>query len=189
MDEPKDEPMTYRMSVVLVVYFVTLSVLFIYLIINSWPTSDITPTQNMSDSSTLNIFSLNFSVSTEIRLIWIVALSGGLGSILHGLSSLVQYRAYSQLTKNWTLWYFARPFIGSTLALIVYFTVRGGFLTVSANAESMNIYGIAAVSGLSGLFTEPMMRKLRDALDALFGIKKDVKVPDDKEENNKKKER
>ncbi len=61
-----------------------------------------------------------------------------------------------------------RPSIGLPLALIFYFAVRGGFLAAGSDASDLNPFGIGAVSGLVGMFSDHAERFLRKAFENLF---------------------
>jgi hypothetical protein len=68
-----------------------------------------------------------------------------------------------------------RPFIGAALALLIYFVIRGGFITgtalpqESASAASfINPFGIAALAGLAGLFAKQATDKLDEVFSTLF---------------------
>ena len=60
--------------------------------------------------------------------------------------------------------------MGMAIALILYFVVRGGLvlLSVETNTSGLNPYGIAALAGLSGMFSKQATDKLRDIFDNLF---------------------
>ena len=160
-------PMSRQKTLGLMAYFCVLAGLVIYLLIRAWPP------ETTSGSSDLVIFGLKFTVAYEVRLIIIVVLSGALGSTVHGISSLVVYKAKGMLGENWALWYFSRPFIGSPLALIMYLAVRGGLLT---GFQSINVHSIAGLAGITGMFTYHATTKLRDVLDVLFGTQKEERA-------------
>jgi hypothetical protein len=97
-------------------------------------------------------------------------LSGALGSYVHVATSFATYVGNRSLEMRWTWWYILRPFIGMALALIFYFVIRGGFFPAgdNENLKSVNLFGIAAVSGLVGLFSKHAADKLRELFDNLF---------------------
>ena len=68
------------------------------------------------------------------------------------------------------------PVQGAALALIVYFTLRGGYLGQDQTAP-VNPYGVAALSALVGLFTRHAVSKLTDVFDTLFGKPRDETAP------------
>ena len=47
-----------------------------------------------------------------------------------------------------------RPFIGSALAVIVYFAVLGGLISGNAGAGELSPYGLSALAGLTGMFSK-----------------------------------
>ena len=74
--------------------------------------------------------------------------------------------------------YFVKPFIGASLGLIVYFLIRGGFFSFTAEGEGkLNPYGIAGISALVGIFTSNIMVRLREIMKQAFGSSKE-KEPD-----------
>jgi hypothetical protein len=75
-----------------------------------------------------------------------------------------------RLATSWTWWYLLRVFVGSALALLFYFAVRGGFFGADTPENSINPYGIAALAGLVGLFSKQATDKLRELFDTLFRV-------------------
>jgi hypothetical protein len=65
-------------------------------------------------------------------------------------------------------WYLLRVFVGSSLAVLFYFAIRGGFLGAATNSAEINPYGIAALAGLVGLFSKQGTDKLREIFDTAF---------------------
>ena len=79
---------------------------------------------------------------------------------------------------SWAWWYILMPFIGSSLALIFYFVIRGGLLSAGATADNISTFGIAAVSGLVGMFSRQAIDKLQDLAETLFKREKPVERED-----------
>ena len=75
-----------------------------------------------------------------------------------------------QIYTSWVWGYILRPFIGVALATIFYFVIRGGFLSAGAGAEDISPFGISAMAGLVGMFSQRAMDKLREAADNLFNV-------------------
>ncbi|MDX1501538.1 MAG: hypothetical protein R3325_04180 [Thermoanaerobaculia bacterium] len=107
-------------------------------------------------------------VSWEQHLLLIVILLGAVGSWFHAASSFVAFVGNRTFVTSWTLWYLVRPLVGSALAVIFYLVLRGGLLTANAGSESLSYFGIAAISGLVGLFTHKAATKLSEVFDTLF---------------------
>ncbi len=61
-----------------------------------------------------------------------------------------------------------RPFIGTALAVIVYFVVQGGLIAGTSGAGSLSPYGVAAIAGLAGMFSKQATDKLREVFENLF---------------------
>jgi hypothetical protein len=113
-------------------------------------------------------FSITLEHSFEVRLLLLVLLAGALGSYIHATTSFVDYVGNRKLSANWVWWYLLRPYVGMTLALLFYFVVRGGFISVSAGGEDMNPFGIAALAGLVGMFSKQATDKLSEVFKTLF---------------------
>ena len=73
-----------------------------------------------------------------------------------------------RLAASWTWWYLMRPFIGASLAEVVYVTVRAGVVTGIGAADALSPFGIAAICALSGLFARQATDKLREVFENLF---------------------
>jgi hypothetical protein len=102
------------------------------------------------------------------RLIFIALFAGGVGAFLSSFLSLATYIGNRELTRSWAIWYLARPPAGMILALLVYFILRGGLLTPAASVNVLSPYGVAAFSGLIGMFVRQASDKLRDIAEAMF---------------------
>jgi hypothetical protein len=150
------------------IYYMVLSVFLAYLLVRIWPVSDAEIEKSTYQIVYLFRGLLKFSISKEIRLILIVMAAGGLGSFIHGATSLISYVGNRKIVKSWTWWYILRPFIGSVLALIFYFAIRGGFLSVTAGTEAISHFGIAATAGIVGMFSKEATDKLHEIFVTLF---------------------
>jgi len=113
-------------------------------------------------------------VGREVDLLLLVLICGALGSFAHGARSFVDFVGNRTLRASWSAWYLLYPLIGSTLALIFYLAVRGGFLTTGAGKD-LNIYGLTAISGLVGMFSKQATTKLAELFSTLFKTDKDDK--------------
>jgi hypothetical protein len=104
----------------------------------------------------------------DVRILLMVMVAGGLGSFIHAATSFGDYVGNEKLTINWTWWYILRPGIGMILAGIFYLVVRGGFLSAGTQANDINLYGVAALAGLVGLFSKQAIDKLSEVFTTLF---------------------
>lgn len=109
------------------------------------------------------------TLSTELRYLLLVISSGALGGSIHSLTSFVEYVGARRLMKSWLLWYLYRVFVAVPLAMIFYLVIRGGIVSTGASASVLNPFGIAAVSGLVGMFSQSASDKLSEVVQTLFG--------------------
>lgn len=109
----------------------------------------------------------------EERLLLIVAFAGALGAYVHAAQSFVSYVGNQQIVSSWLWWYLIRPFIGLALAEILYLAVRGGFFTLGSDPHAVNHFGIAALAGLSGMFSKEAVDKLHELFKNLFRTEKE----------------
>jgi hypothetical protein len=123
--------------------------------------------------------SLNSSAERETKLVELSILFGVLGSSIHGFTSLTIWMSSNKLKKAYFSWFLIKPFIGGTLALIVYTLLRASLLSgvsaqggISSQQFFINDYGVAGISAVVGLMTGQMTQKLRDVFDTIFGISK-----------------
>ncbi len=111
-------------------------------------------------------------VWTEVRFLALVAVVGALGSYIHLATSFADFLGNRQFVSSWKWWYGLRPFIGSALALSVYFAARGGLISGGAGAGDLSPYGVCALAGLTGLFSKQATDKLREVFETLFKTEK-----------------
>lgn len=141
----------------------------IYLMITSWPAA-IGATGKSDQQLRIHWFGWTFHPSRDAALLLIVVLASALGSYVHAATSFADFAGNRKLSASWTWWYLLRVFIGSSLAVLFYFAVRGGFMTGSDNS-SINPYGTAALAGLVGLFSKQATDKLREIFDTAFRVR------------------
>ena len=151
-------------TLLLGVFLLVLGVLLADFIIELWPRTD--PWDGWESGA--RILWVRFDLDDETRMIALVMLIGALGSYVHIATSFASYVGNKKFIDSWTWWYVLRPFIGMALALIFYFLIRGGLLSVGTGPEEANIFGIAAISGLVGMFSKHASDKLREVFDHLF---------------------
>jgi hypothetical protein len=156
------EPMGMFGIVLFGLYFALLSVVSAQLLIGLWP--------GQKDPVSLlgGLVRVVVSEDAEARLTLVALLAGALGSFVHAATSFATYLGNRQLIRSWAGWYALRPFIGMALALIVYFLIRGGFISPSANGTAISPYGVAAVAGLAGMFSKQATDKLQDVFKQLL---------------------
>ncbi len=167
-----------RARIFLATYYVVLPVTLIYLLFKvfptyPWPVVD-EKTNALVGSLPIYFFRWSVSTSLEDRLLLLVIVAGALGSYIHSATSYADFRGNKQFNASWTLWYVLRPLIGVCLALVLYFATRGGLLLLIINgadatkASSINPFGVAAIAGLTGMFSKTAADKLAEVFTTLF---------------------
>jgi hypothetical protein len=153
--------------VLITAYLILASVLLLYVLVQFWPPP--APASGSAPASSPVAFLFwTFSVSDEARLIFIVAMAGALGSLVHALRSLYWYVGNRELVWSWLTMYVLLPFVGSTLGLVFYFVIRGGFFSPTATIEQTSPFGFVALSGLVGMFSEQAVLKLKEVAETLL---------------------
>lgn len=169
----QDSPQLNKATRILGFFYLALPFLLIYLLFKLFPPNPWPPTDRI-----VQIFfffkQLNIWTTLEERLLLLVIVAGALGSYIHAATSYSDYRGNRQFSPSWLFWYLLRPFVGVCLALIVYFAIRGGLLSMvlsgeTANKpENINPFGIAAIAGLTGMFSKQAADKLAEVFSTLF---------------------
>ena len=153
--------------VLITAYLILASILLLYSLVQFWPPP--APTAGSAPTSSPAAFLFwTFSVSDEVRLIFIVAMAGALGGLVHALRSLYWYVGNRELVLSWLAKYILLPFVGSTLGLVFYFVIRGGFFSPAATIEQTSPFGFAALAGLVGMFSEQAVLKLKEVAETLL---------------------
>jgi lipid-A-disaccharide synthase-like uncharacterized protein len=106
--------------------------------------------------------------ASDASLLRTVLITGALGSFVYSARSFVDFVGNRKFRRSWIPWYLMYPMIGSALALVFYLAVRGGLLTTAAKGSDINIYGMAAIAGLSGMFSKQATNKLNELFTAMF---------------------
>lgn len=139
-------------------YIAGLNLLLIFLLIRYWPVS-------------LTAIPQHGELSPEGRYMLSAALAGALGSYIHLATSFVEHAGAGRLAHGWTWWYALRPTIGASLAIVVYFVIRGGLVSGSGESvASLNPFGIASIAAMSGMFSRQATQKLRELFDNFLGL-------------------
>lgn len=148
-----------------------LTILVLIALIHLWPI-------NVGGQQWAGPFGLKLNaIPFEARLIYIVLLSGALGSLVYTLTSFARHMGTGDYDDAWAWWYILRIPIGMLLALIMYFALRGGFFapttsgTITAK-DVVNPFGFAAIAALAGMFSKQAVDKLKELFDAIFKVSK-----------------
>jgi hypothetical protein len=148
------------------IYLIVVAVVLVFFILSYWPEKE-----KLKD---LLFLGKAYEMNPEVRLLFLVLLTGALGSFVHAATSFVTYVGNRSLTPSWIWWYVLRPFVGMGIAGIFYFVIRGGLVLLSAapDIEKLSPYGLAAFAALSGLFSKQATDKLSEIFDNLFKTQK-----------------
>lgn len=199
-----DNPASKSPTFLLGIAFLLIGLVLAYLLVAFWPhpkivTAAASPNVDGAAATTAQqkqpawdpettAMGFSFRLDPDVRLLILVLLAGALGSYIHAVQSFTSYVGNSSFKTTWTWWYILRLPVGATLALFIYFVVRGGLLaagsaTASGAANDLNLYGIMSFSGLAGLFSKQAADKLSEVFDTLFATKEDRKREDKLGEN------
>ncbi len=137
-----------RWLVLLVVYGLGLTTILIILLFAEWPKNLPLDTEGLSKT--------RFSI--------LAAISGALGGCTNMLSSLSTLIGSQGLLRSSILWFFLEPVGGLFLGILAYFFVQ----PLVTDVNSLNLKGILALSGLTGLFGCQFVTKLFKKFDILF---------------------
>jgi hypothetical protein len=118
--------------------------------------------------SRIVIFGRPFEIWDEVRLLLIVVIAGALGSLVHEIRSLFWYVGNRWLKWSWVAKYILQPFAGSSLALIFYVVVRGGFFSPQTTFANTSPFGFAALAAIVGLFSEQAVLKLKEVSEMVL---------------------
>ena len=153
--------------VLITAYLILASILLLYSLVQFWPPPTSAEGTAQASSAVAFLF-WTLSVSDEVRLIFIVAMAGALGSLVHALRSLYWYVGNRELVFSWLAKYILLPFVGSTLGLVFYFVIRGGFFSPEATIEQTSPFGFAGLGALVGMFSEQAVLKLKEVAETLL---------------------
>ena len=149
-----------------------LAIALAYLFACVWP-STFGPTTGGGQAETIVLIGTSASLTTtaDVQLLLLVMVTGALGSFLHTATSFADFVGNEKLARSWLWWYLLKPFVGMGLAVVFYLVIRGGLLSGGTEAGKVNIYGIAALAGLTGMFSKQATDKLGEVFTTLFQTK------------------
>ena len=136
-------------------------------------TKDTSSTRHAQTPGQHRHYQIKGLIHINTLLLILVAAAGFLGNMIYITSSFSTFVGAVKFKRSWLLWYFVKPFTAAGLALGVYFVFRGGFLNMSDDSTSINIYGLITISILTGLYTDRATLKLGEVVNTIFGFKPD----------------
>jgi hypothetical protein len=134
----------------------------------TWSWLGVEDTRGENARTTANVIGFDITLSGETALFVLIFAAAAVGSFVHAATSFVTYAGNRTLRRSWIVWYFFRTLIGIALATVVYLVVRAGFFASATNPAEVSPFGVAAIAGLSGLFSKQATDKLQEVFDVLF---------------------
>ena len=162
-----ESPMGPLSIILTLIYLILFSLILLYGLVQLWP-PPVPESESSLSNSVVQFYFWTFNDSEHIRIILIVALAGALGALVHALRSFYWYAGHRTLVRSWLIMYILLPFVGSTLGLLFYLVIRGGFFSTQATSQEASPFGFAALAGLVGLFSEQAVLKLKQVADTLL---------------------
>jgi hypothetical protein len=156
-----------RDTLVLGVFLAGMVVGCMYLLVALWPAVE-AATAEPPTTTVVHLFGFPWRPTPEVVLLLLVAFSSALGGSLHAAISFTDYVGNRRLATSWIWWYVLRVHLGTALAVLFYFALRGGLFSASTPTNVINPFGIAALAGLVGLFHKQATDKLRELFDTMF---------------------
>ncbi len=156
-------------AVVASIYTALMLLFGTYNLVSVWPSNSTELVSNATQTVILRGTNISFSLGPETLVMLVIIIVGAVGACVFSLWSIAKHVARKDFTARWFVWYLLRPFTGAGLALLFYFLVRGGLLTIGSNLQNLNLIVIAGISALVGMFSEQALQKLRELADSTFG--------------------
>lgn len=103
----------------------------------------------------------------------LILLLGAAGAQIHALQSFSDFVGNGTFASRWVFWYMKRPLIGALLALAVYAVIGGGVIGLDAalGEAGGNLWGLAGICLLSGMFSRLVTDKLREVFTTLLAVR------------------
>jgi len=136
-------------------------------------------------TGTMEFFGWHLRFTTDSAFVIIALTGGALGGTLHAISSLAKHIAHGDFDRRRTTWYLTNPLVGAALATVFLFVLQAGLTGTSPLAPGTdatgtspeNLYGIAAIATLSGLFSRHALEKLKKIFDVAFDVSDAARPP------------
>jgi len=161
------EPVNWVVVASIAEYIVLSVVVCVYLLLKVWPRE--LPEPEVRHVPLLwGRFIVN--VSPQSTRVFISIVCGALGSFVRLATVLVSMIKQRFAPRRWWWRFVLLVPIGSTLGLLLNFTLIAGFLTANAGSAQASVYGLAAVASLAGMFADEFTRRLRQVFDSLFSL-------------------
>lgn len=135
-----------------------------------WSWRLVEQTQALANSKSMHVHTLvgTFSVTRDGALLVLAIAASGVGGFVHAATSFADFVGNQTLRYSWIWWYLLRALIAAGLAVLFYFAIRAGFLSTGSTAKDVNPFGVAAIAGLTGLFSKQATDKLSEVFATVF---------------------
>jgi hypothetical protein len=127
---------------------------------------------------TISVLQLQFTLTPDLSIILLAMVCGVLGSLVHVFTRLTESGGTNHGTDHPprgrdALWFVAAPIQGGLLAFLAIAAVAAGLLSTgqSSSSFSANLFTVAAIAGLTGLFTKRMTVRLAAIINGVTGIR------------------
>jgi hypothetical protein len=119
--------------------------------------------------------------NSGFRLVAFTVIAGGLGGAVNGIRSLIRYSESFSHKHSWK--YISAPWMGSTLALLVYALLRSSIAVLGGNVSPAGIGNTQvlanfAAGGLAGYGSKDVFIWLDDKVHKVFHVPVPEKTPD-----------
>ena len=119
--------------------------------------------------------------NSGFRLVAFTVIAGGLGGAVNGIRSLIRYTETFCHKHRWK--YISAPWMGSTLALLVYAILRSSIAVLGGNISptgigSTQVLANFAAGGLAGYGAKDVFIWLDDKVHKIFHVPVPEKTPD-----------
>lgn len=112
----------------------------------------------------VHFLGFGFTPTPTFSLLLIVVLTAAAASFAVMSIVFASRAGLRTLEPRWEWWYLTRPLISSVIALVVYEAIVAGFFDATPAVDRASVAFAAAVGGLTGLFTDQILGKLRSML-------------------------
>ena len=151
--------------IIISILLLVLSVAVVVALVQLWPLS--------SSSTSVHgthyvVMWIHVNLELESNYFLIVVLAGALGGAIHSLRSIAFFVGERKLQWSWILYYACLPIVASLMAMIFYLVLRGGLISSQASSQALSPYGMAAIAGLVGLFSDQAASMLKKIFSNLF---------------------
>ena len=113
---------------------------------------------------TLDWWVLDFGVTLNMSLLIVGAAAGAVGSVIHQSMTVTQRPRSAEDRSIW--WYVLRPLWSALLGSVFVIAVNTGLISIGDETTSSAGVAVLVLTGcLAGLFTDQVLRRLRNMVD------------------------